>query len=283
MQNDRRYSPFTNFLLQAWLPVLLVVFWFVASIESKSIFWPPLTKIVDAFWKSLTKGTLLTDVIYSFTNYFIALAIALVVGLAIGTLIGLRPKLSKVLMPFLDFLRSTPPVVFVPIIILSLGIGPLPKILLIAFACTWPVLLNTVEGVRGIAPSVLESSRAYRIPVHLQVGKVILPGALPQIVVGVRVAITVGIVMVVVSEMYGSTQGIGYFILLSGQNFSVPATWAGTIFIGVLGYLITALYGLIEHRMLRWYRQDAPSPKPQKQQPAAGPVAGTVQPAPITV
>lgn len=276
MQNERRFSPFTNFLLQAWLPVLLVVFWAVASVGSKSLFWPPLSKIVDAFWKSLTKGTLLTDVVYSFTNYFIAIAIALIVGLGIGTLIGLRPKLSKVLMPFLDFLRSTPPVVFVPIIILTLGIGPLPKILLIAFACTWPVLLNTVEGVRGIAPSVLESSRAYRIPVHLQVGKVILPGALPQIAVGVRVAITVGIVMVVVSEMYGSTQGVGYFILLSGQNFAVANTWAGTIFIGVLGYLITAIYGLVEHRMLRWYRQEAPKAKrakPIEQQAPLAPAA----------
>lgn len=249
-------SPIKNLLWQAWLPIGLVLLWFAVSAGSTSPYWPPLTKIVDVLITELTVGRLGGDILYSFANYFMGLGVAIVVGLTVGIAVGSNTWLRNVFMPFLDFARASPPVVFVPIIILAMGIGPEPKVFLIAFGCVWPILLNTVEGVRSIPASVIETSRAYKIPLHYRIAKVILPGALPQIVVGVRVAITIGIVMLIVSEMYGSSQGVGYFILLSGMNFALAATWAGTIFIGIVGYVFTALFAAFEHRMLRWYRNE---------------------------
>lgn len=249
-------SPIKNLLWQAWLPIGLVLLWFAVSAGSTSPYWPPLTKIVDVLITELTVGRLGGDILYSFVNYFMGLGVAIVVGLTVGIAVGSNTWLRNVFMPFLDFARASPPVVFVPIIILAMGIGPEPKVFLIAFGCVWPILLNTVEGVRSIPASVIETSRAYKIPLHYRIAKVILPGALPQIVVGVRVAITIGIVMLIVSEMYGSSQGVGYFILLSGMNFALAATWAGTIFIGIVGYVFTALFAAFEHRMLRWYRNE---------------------------
>ncbi|TQL48397.1 ABC-type nitrate/sulfonate/bicarbonate transport system permease component [Homoserinimonas aerilata] len=246
-----------SLLIQAWLPILLVLLWFFASASSTSAYWPPLERIATNLVDGIFGGRLWGDIIYSFTNYFIGLAIALVIGLTVGIAVGSSAVLRNIFMPFLDFARASPPVVFVPIIILALGIGPEPKIFLIAFGCVWPILLNTVEGVRAIPASVIETARAYRIPVHFRVAKVILPGALPQIVVGVRIAITIGIVMLIVSEMYGSTQGVGFFILQSGMSFALADTWAGTIFIGIVGYVFTALFAMFEHRILRWYRNEA--------------------------
>ncbi|UOR01873.1 ABC transporter permease subunit [Leucobacter allii] len=247
-------------LWQIWLPLALLLLWFVASAGSSSPFWPPLSDIFAAMLDWALGGGMAADLAFSFGNYLVALALALLVGIGAGIVIGLTPRAARVLDPYLDLLRSLPIVVFVPIVVLVLGIGAFPKIFLIAVACVWPILLHTIEGVRSIAPSVFEAGRAYRIPLGLSVRKIVLPGALPQIVVGVRLAITVGLVMLVVSEMYGSTHGVGYFILNSSQRFKLADAWAGTLLVGVIGWAITQAYAALEHRLLAWYRQDDGAP-----------------------
>ncbi|MEO9247085.1 ABC transporter permease [Citricoccus nitrophenolicus] len=262
----KTYSPLVSVLLQAWLPVTLILLWFVASASSTSVFWPPLTEILGTMGQWASSGGLWSDALFSFGNYFLALLLSLAIGLALGTAIGLMPRVGLIMDPYLDFFRSLPNVVFVPIIILTLGIGREPKVFLIFIACVWPILLNCIVGVRSIQPAIFEASRAYRIPLRLQIPKVVLAGALPQIAVGVRLAITIGIVMLVVSEMYGATEGVGYFILQSGQRFQLAAAWAGTLLVGVIGWVFTSIYALAEHRLLRWNReQDAgPTTRPRK-------------------
>jgi len=255
--NVKSYGPVSAILLQVWLPVVLVLAWFLVSAQSTSVFWPPLATILAAFGDLAASGTLWSSLAYSFGNYFMALILATVVGVAIGTAIGLMPRVGQVLSPYLDFLRTLPIVVFVPVVILTLGVGRGPKVFLIFLACVWPILLNTIEGVRSIQASVFETARSYRIPLALRIRRVVLPGAAPQIAIGLRLAISIGIVMLVVSEMYGSTEGVGHFILQSGQRFQLPETWAGTLLIGVIGWLFTALYMFGEHRVLAWTRQDA--------------------------
>ncbi|HLS49284.1 MAG TPA: ABC transporter permease, partial [Actinomycetaceae bacterium] len=223
---------------------------------STSIYWPPLTVIIEAFLDWAASGSLWSDIAFSLGNYGVGLVGAITVGVAVGLLIGMSPKVAEVLSPYLDFVRTLPFVVFVPILILALGVGRGPKIFLIFLACVWPILLNTMEGVRSIATGIFDVAHAYRIPLALRIRKVIIPGALPQIAVGVRLAVTIGIVMLVVSEMYGSIEGIGYFVLRSGQRFQLPPTWAGTILIGIIGWLLTVIYGIGERRLLRWTRQD---------------------------
>ena len=253
----KTFGPVSGLLLQAWLPIALIALWWFASAGSTDVFWPSLGKIVDAFWAWATGPRMLNDLVYSFGNYFAALILAAIVGVSIGTAIGLMPRVGQVLSPYLDFFRTLPIVVFVPIVILVLGVGRGPKIFLIFLACVWPLLLNAIEGVRSIQPSVFETSRSYRIPLPLLLRKVVLPGAAPQIAIGMRLAISIGLVMLVVSEMYGATEGIGQFILQSGQRFQLPPTWAGTLTFGLIGWIFTAIYMLIEQRVLAWTRQDA--------------------------
>ncbi|QEW03456.1 ABC transporter permease [Microbacterium lushaniae] len=255
--NARTYGPVTRIILLAWLPIVLIVLWFVVSAQSTSVFWPPLSTILAKFGDWAASGTLWSSLAYSFGNYFMALILATVVGIGIGTAIGLMPRAGQVLSPYLDFFRTLPIVVFVPIVILTLGVGRGPKVFLIFLACVWPILLNAIEGVRSIQPSVFETARSYRIPLALRIRRVVLPGAAPQIAIGLRLAISIGIVMLVVSEMYGSTEGVGHFILQSGQRFQLAQAWAGTLLIGVIGWLFTALYMFGEHRVLVWTRQDA--------------------------
>ncbi|MFT4286877.1 ABC transporter permease [Nocardioides sp.] len=246
------------------LPVVLVVVVWVITADSGSIYFPPLSEVLGALGSGVVEGSLLSDLGYSMRNLILGLALASLGGGLLGMVIGIHAHTREVLMPLLAFLRAMPHAAFVPAVILTLGIGAAPKILLIAFSTCWPVLLNTINGVRGIHPAVMETAAVYRIPWHLQLLKVVMPGALPQFLAGLRISVSVGLVIVVISELYGSAEGIGYFILRSSQNFAVVDTWAGTVLIGIVGYLLSLLLLLVEHALLGWYEQRAPRSRPSR-------------------
>lgn len=245
-----------------WLPVTLIVLAFVLTADSTNIYFPPATYVVDTIVRGFTEGQLGTDLAYSMVNFFVGYAIAAVVGIIGGLYLGEHAAVRDAAQPLLNFVRALPFVALVPIFITALGIGAGPKIALIALGCLWPVLLHTTDGVRAIAPSILETSRSYRIRNGLRLRRVTLMGALPQIFAGLRIALSVGIVMVVVSEMFGSAEGIGYYILFSGQRFAIAETWAGTITLAAVGYLINVVFMWIEHVALGWYER-----RPGRQRP----------------
>jgi ABC-type nitrate/sulfonate/bicarbonate transport system permease component len=201
---------------------------------------------------------MVADLGYSLTNLFAGYLIGCAVAIVAGLVIGQSERLHLATRGLLTYARAIPQLAFVPVLILALGIGAAPKIFAIALGTLWPVLLNTIQGVRGISPAVGETTRAYRIPPSLRLRKVILPGASPQIFAGARVALAIAIIVTVVSEMYGSTKGIGFFVLQSGQRFAILDTWAGTLVIGVLGYVLSLLMLLVEHFSLGWYQRRTP-------------------------
>ena len=241
-----------------WLPVVLLiaVFWLTAG--STNIYFPPATTVVSTIVDGFADGELGAALGYSMTNFALGFFIAGIVGIAGGLFLGERPAIRGAFEPMLNFVRALPFVALVPIFIIALGISAAPKIALIALGCLWPVLLNTTDGVRAISPSILETSRSYRVGSALRLRRVTLMGALPQIFAGLRVALSVGIVMVVVSEMYGSTEGIGYYILFSAQRFAIAETWAGTFVLAAVGYLLNVVFVWIEHLTLGWYERRAP-------------------------
>jgi sulfonate transport system permease protein len=253
-----RRSWIKSALAQLWLPVVLVVILWIWTAGSSNFYFPPLKTMLGALWTGLTEGELRSDLIYSVKNILAGLAIAVVVGVLVGLVIGERERLRRATQPLLDFARATPTIAFVPVIILSFGIGAAPKIFLIFLGSVWPILLNTVSGVAAINPAVHETARSYCIPWRLRLFKVTLPGAMPQIFAGIRVALQVAIVLMVVSEIYGSPIGLGNFILQSGSSFRVADTWAGTILIGVLGYALNVVFLLFERSLLAWHFQQAP-------------------------
>ncbi len=243
---------------QLWLPFLVVLVLWFGTATSTSFYFPPLSEVLVALKDALLHGTLVHDVLFSMRNVLTGLAIAIVVGVTVGVVVGESTTLRVAAQPFLDFVRATPMVAFIPVIILTFGIGSGPKVFLIALAAFWPVLLNTISGVHGISSSVRESSRAYRIPPGLRLRKVLLPGALPQIFAGIRISLSVSVVMMIVGEIYGSPEGLGHFVLHAGTTFQVADTWAGTLLIGAIGYGMTLVLLGIEYASLGWYVQRPP-------------------------
>jgi ABC-type nitrate/sulfonate/bicarbonate transport system permease component len=261
---------------QLWLPVVVVAALFAVTARSTNFYFPPFAQMLGAMWDGLVNGELVDDLWFSLKNILVGMALAIVAGVLLGLVIGERPALRRATAPLLDFARATPTIAFVPVIVLTLGIGAAPKIFLIFLGSLWPILLNTISGVENINPAVLETARSYRIPWRLRLRRVILLGALPQIFAGIRVALSVAVVLMVVSEIYGSPIGLGNFILQSGSSFAVADTWGGTILIGLLGYALSVVLLVFEYALLGWYHQRAPR---SRATPNVRPIENEVTPA----
>ena len=237
----------------SWMIVVVALAWWLLSAKSTNFFIPPLTEILAALMQDLGNGVIAAGAAYSLGNLFGGLFIAITAGILVGILLGEARGLREVVDPIIHFFRSIPQAALVPLIIGTFGIGQGPKVGAIAFACLWPVLLNTVDGVLGVEPTIRKFARVYRIPPGLYFRRVVLPAALPQIMAGIRVALPIGITVMVVSEMFASTEGLGFYILNSSATFQVPETWARALLVGVVGYVLSMLFVLVERRVLRWY------------------------------
>ncbi|GII65937.1 nitrate ABC transporter permease [Sphaerisporangium krabiense] len=239
---------------EAWLPVAILLVWWFASASSTSAYFPSLRTIAVSFYDTWISDRMITDVLPSLGRFVAGFCVASIIGIALGTVLGTIPTLRRAVDPILDFFRSLPKPALLPIAIVALGVGDGMKIFIIAFSTLWPILLNTIDGVRGVDPLLLEMSRVYGIGRAQRVRRVVLPAASPQIFVGVRVSLSIGLILMVVSEMVASTNGLGYFVLLSQQTFAIPEMWAGIILLGVIGYLTNFLFVLAERRVLAWHK-----------------------------
>ncbi|WP_371285610.1 ABC transporter permease [Streptomyces sp. PAN_FS17] len=235
------------------LPVVLVVVWWAASAGSTDPFWPPLRTIVDTFPDVWTADRLRTDVVPSLLRLLAGYALAALVGVALGTVIGSYRAVRAVCEPVLEFLRAVPPPVLVPVIMLFAGIGDTMKIVVIASGCVWPVLLNTVEGVRAVDSVMLETARSYGVSGLARLRHLVLPSASPQIFAGLRQALSVGIILMVISEMFAANNGIGFSVVQFQRSFAIPDMWTGILVLGLLGFLLSVVFQLVERRVLGWY------------------------------
>jgi ABC-type nitrate/sulfonate/bicarbonate transport system permease component len=233
------------------LPIVLLVTWWFTSANSIEYYQPPLKTIFEFLpetWSSLLRrsGDSLSRL---FVGYFLAVA----VGIGLGVLIGSIRWLRTLTEPVLEFLRAIPPPVLIPIIMLFAGIEDLLKILIIFSGCVWPVLLNTVEGVRAVDEVLADTCRSYRVRGGLRLRRLVLRSASPQIMTGARQALAIAIILMVISEMFAARTGIGFSIIEFQRGFQIPEMWGGVFFLGLLGIVLSLLFWLVERRVLAWY------------------------------
>lgn len=238
------------------VPLATVLAWWFASADNVSPFYPSLHKILAAFHENWVFARVASDVLPSLGRMFAGFAIAVVVGVALGALVGRLPMLALALNPVLQFGRALPATALVPVSIVLLGIGDVPKITLIAFVTVFPVMLNTIDGVRNVDAVLEDVCGSYRLTRAQRVLYVQLPAAAPQVLAGMRIALSVAFVMMVVTELVAAINGIGYVTLQAQQSFQVSLMWSGMLLLGILGVFFNGLFVLVERRLLRWYVQD---------------------------
>lgn len=249
-------------LLRAIAPLVVLVAWEVATQSAQSLWFPPPSSIfarMRELWLSGPAPTFFThavviDILPSVGRMLAGLAIATVTGVVLGFVIGQSRFASLTTGPVISFLRSTPGPALLPVFLILFGTDSTMRIALIAFAALWPVLLNTIDGVRAVDPTQLETARAYGLPARARIGRVILPAASPKIFAGITVSLAVALTLMVVSELTVATDGIGYQIQRATQIFLLTDMWAGILLIALLGLFFNIILELVERRTLRWYR-----------------------------
>jgi ABC-type nitrate/sulfonate/bicarbonate transport system permease component len=253
MNSDRAMQIVRQSALALGLPLLLFAAWWISTSGSDSIFFPPLSKILRVFVEVWFSPRIWHDVVPSMVRFLVGYLSAVALGLLLGIPIGASRRIRQLLEPVLEFLRAIPPPVLVPIFMLFVGIGDAMKTLVIVSGCVWPVLLNTVAGVRALDNVLEEVICCYRIDVIDRLWHFVLPGASPQIFTGLRQALSIGIILMVISEMFAASNGLGFSLVQFQRGFAIPEMWTGIILLGLIGILLAFIFRLVENWLLAWY------------------------------
>ena len=208
--------------------------------------------IAKQFWETLRHGTLLVDMGYSGLNFLVGFALALVSGVVIGVIVGWYRKARLLFDPFLNALYATPRIAMVPMIIIWFGVGMWSKVFIVFLSAFFPILVNTVGGIRAIDPDLLRAARAFCASDWQIFKTVAIPGSVPFILTGVRQGVALGLIGVVVGEMFGGSQGVGFMVAYGGQTFATDTLFVGVLIIAFAGILLTSLAERLERRFSRW-------------------------------
>ncbi len=248
-----------------WLVLLAVaVVWQLATMGGRSVFFPAVTEILAQarrLWLSgpassaFLSPAVAQDVVPSLARLLGGWLIAVVGGVAVGTAIGLVRNLADYLSPAIEFVRAIPPPALIPPFLVLFGLGSEMKVALIAVGVVWPILLNTIDGVRSVDPVLVDTGRAFRTRRVRRLAFIVLPSAAPRIFAGLRVSLSLALILMVISEMVAATGGIGFTILQAERGFAITEMWAGIVLLGVLGYVLNALLLVAERHLLAWHRR----------------------------
>ncbi|WP_366945266.1 ABC transporter permease subunit [uncultured Metabacillus sp.] len=213
---------------------------------------PPLSTVLIGWWELAATGQLIEHITASFIRSIIGFGIAVIVAIPLGLTIGWYKRFSDIANPLLEAFRNTAALAILPVFILLLGIGEASKIAVVIYACSFPILLSTISAVRNVDPLFIKSAKSMALsPVKLFL-KVILPAAVPTIFVGIRLAASSSILVLVAAEMIGAKAGLGYLIISSQQNFQIAYMYSGILTISALGMLVNTLLLQLEGRLSRW-------------------------------
>lgn len=237
--------------------IVIIVFLFIWEITPllglvDRAFFPQFSEVMVAWWQLLISGELWTHFSASIIRSIIGFGLAIGIAIPLGLLIGWYPLARDLLSPLLELFRNTAALALLPVFILLLGIGEISKVSIILFACTWPILLNTISAVKNVDPLLIKSARSMNLSSFRLFYKIILPASVPTIFTGIRMAGTGAVLVLIAAEMVGAKEGLGYFITYAQYNFLIPEMYAGIITISVLGLTINQLLVTLEKRFSRW-------------------------------
>jgi ABC-type nitrate/sulfonate/bicarbonate transport system permease component len=215
---------------------------------------PPLSVVLGRFYEVTASGEILQHLGVSLWRAVLGYAIAAVFGITLGVAMGYWRRIYEACEILIEFLRAVPPPAVIPIAMVFLGIGDALKIFVIFFACFFPILVNTIDGVRGVDPVLIRTAYTFRLSRLQIVWRVILPVAGPTIMTGLRIATAIALILTVISEMIGATSGIGYFILGNQRTLNIASMYAGILALALTGYVINRAFLLVDARLMAWHK-----------------------------
>lgn len=237
------------------LILLLLVLWEISSrtgmIDSPT--WVPVSKVFIALWEMVMDGTLLKHVLATLKRMAMGYGIGVVLGVTVGLVMAYFRFMYNLLEPLVELLRPIPGPAYLPVLILFLGIDDTMKVVLVALASFFPIVLNTYGGVKAIDPVQRETAVTFGLTPFQTLREIIIPAASPQIFTGARISLAVSLILAVLAEMVASVDGLGFLTLDAQRTFRVPAMFASVFTLAIIGYALNRLFLLLESRVLRWH------------------------------
>ncbi len=215
-------------------------------------YFPPFSQIILKGVELFADGTIWEHMAFSLTNFSVGFATATIAGVLVGIPMGWYKGISKTLDPLLSGIYATPLIALLPLIIMLFGLGAVSKIIMTFLAAVFPVLINTMTGIANTDSHLIKMSRSFGAGDATIFLKVSIPGSLPYIVSGMRVALGRALVYIVVAEQYGAAMGLGYLSSVAAQRFQIAAMFVPIVIIACLGAGLTELLKAVERRLEKW-------------------------------
>jgi sulfonate transport system permease protein len=250
----RVISPIRRFLSYILLTVTLVIVWQLAVEWEyvKPILLPPPSEIAKTCWEMILSGELFEHLWVSLRRVLEGFALAAASGLFFGIIIGLSPRFDHMTDLVFQITKPIPPISWIPLAILWFGIGEMSKIYIIFLGAFFPVLINTVDGIRQTDGRFVELARVLEVSRARLIWQVILPGALPSIMTGLRIGLMVAWICVVAAELIAASSGVGFMIMNGRLSSQTDQVLLGMLTIGVMGKVLDEILKRIERRIIRW-------------------------------
>ncbi|GAA5151491.1 MULTISPECIES: ABC transporter permease [Amycolatopsis] len=248
----RRWAVFAGFLL----------LWQLLTVLADNPYFPSPTRIAEAAGRVWFSGpaahlwvtdAVTHDLLPSLGKLLAGWLIAIAVGVPLGLALGRSPVLTDYVSTMFFFARSVPATLLVPVFLVMFHIGTRMELVTILWGTIWPILLNTIDGARSVDDVKIETARAFRIGGRRWIFGVVLPAALPKVFAGLRLALAIAIILMIVSELTGSDSGIGYRLINAQFGFELDVMWAWIVLVSVLGYVSNLLLTVAERRALAWH------------------------------
>jgi sulfonate transport system permease protein len=236
------------------LPIMILCVWLIidwsGSIPKTLL--PSLFSVIEVFGKMLVSGELLSHLGFSLERVAYGFLIGGLLGLGLGILAGLVRKIDYLIDPSLQVLRLVPHLAIAPLITLWFGFGEMSKVVIIASGALFPLYINTYIGIRNVDNQLFEVSDILQFNKWRRITKLILPAALPNILMGLRTSIAVSWISLVVAEYVGAYQGVGFLINEAKQNLKPEVIFVGILVFAIVGKVLDSLIKLLELRLLNW-------------------------------
>ncbi|MDQ6438124.1 ABC transporter permease [Mesorhizobium sp. LHD-90] len=231
----------------------ILCLWWAATISGMSPFGVPSpVEVFRAAADLVRSGEIWAHLGASFQRLAMGCLLGILSGIVLGFAIGISPLVRSAAVPLVSALFAIPKIAILPVLIVCLGIGELSKIVTIALGVFSPMVIATYTGVDNVDRNLIRMGQSFDMPMHHIVAKILLPGALPTLVGGLRVAMSIGIVLLTAAEMIGAQSGIGAFILRAGNLMRTDQMFAGIILLAGIGILSSFLLGRTERALLHW-------------------------------
>jgi sulfonate transport system permease protein len=248
----RRQQIMVNIGVRLLSLIVVLALWEVFGGKIDQTLFTTPSKIAVAAVKMIASGELWAYLAPSLLVLLIGLSIAVVVGVLIGVLLARFWILDLALGVYITFLYSIPSVALVPLIVLWAGFETTAKVIVLFMFAFFPMTINTYQGVKNVDPKLLEVGRSFRCSERQLWMNIILPGALPFIITGLRLAIGRGLIGMVLADLYTAISGIGYLIVRTASTYEVDKMFVPIVTLGLLGVGLTAGVRLIETQVAPW-------------------------------